>query len=458
MRGIGLERSVLLKDEFEGILDILKGCETVEKNFYVPTSEFRRRQQATYAALEERGLDVGLVFSDAHYNGDVPYLGGNTNITIEQVAGLIGKTGFHILAGLEGGYVAEQLASRSESKVHKVEMLKLADEYYPIEAERIEDVLSEANDGKVVKKIGLLSPRQVVPVDLVEHLNRIVGSKNLVDAHELYFKIKYEKSDEEMRLIKDASTIANAMIKGMLAVLKPGMLETQVAAWGYFIGKELGSEENGWDIMVTSGKANRTLIGKALNRKIREGDFVHIGVAPKRDGLNSCVRRSVVAVDNPSKVTEDQKYWFDFIEEGFNVGLDAYRRIAREERPAREQELALAEYFKSKTDEVNKRFGLKIDDLSKLKPYTGTHNAGYTECQEFYGAITLNSHELLGHQIVTMLDVAIRGIGDHWDDVIIPGLDYLVVENTLGKYGKKVVNFNESIPKNAQELVGTNRE
>ena len=52
-----------------------------------------------------------------------------------------------------------------------------------------------------------------------------------------------------------------------------------------------------------------------------------------------------------------------------------------------------------------------------------------------------------------MLDVAIRGIGDHWNDVILPDLDYLVIENTLGKFGERVENFN-SLPINVQSLVG----
>ena len=455
LRGIGAERKRELRDEFERVRSVLETCEPIDKGLCVPTSEFRRRQKATYAALEEKGLDIGFVFSDEHYCGDVPYLGGNTNITIEQVAGVVGRTGFHIVAGLEGGYVAEQLAARSESKVHKVELLKLADENYPIEAEELGDVLREANDGREVRNIGLLTPRQIVPASLTEYLSRMVGSKKLMDAQELYFRIKYEKSDEEMRLIRDASKIANAMLKGMLAVLKPGMLETQISAWGYFIGKELGAEQNGFDIIVGANDANRTLIGKALNRRIHEGDYVHLGVAPKRDGLTSCLRRSVVAVDDASDLTPEQEYWFDFIEQAYNVGFKAYCKAAKESLPAREVEVALVEYFKSKTSDVNSRFGLHINDLSKLKPYTGTHNAGYTECQEFYGAITLDSYELLPPQIVTMLDVAIRGIADYWDDVVIPGMDYLVVENTLGKYGKEVLDFNKETPENVQSLVST---
>jgi len=91
-----------------------------------------------------------------------------------------------------------------------------------------------------------------------------------VDAQEIYYKIKYEKSPLEMELIADASLICDEMLKAMLAVLKPGILETQVAAWGYVVGQELGAEEFGFDVMVTAGEANRTLIGKALNRVIRE--------------------------------------------------------------------------------------------------------------------------------------------------------------------------------------------
>ena len=440
------------REEAELVATVLEKAPMVDKTFRVSTSEFQRRQTKVYEALEAVGLKAGFVYSDEHYDGDVPYLGGNTNITVEPVAGVIGKNGFHILAGLEGGYVAEQLAGRSGSKVHKVEMLKLADEKYPIEAENPDEVIEQAAGCKP-DKIGLLTPRAVLPVSMFDYLSKYLGrADKIVDAQELYHRIKYEKSDEEMRLIADASKIADVMIRGMLAVLKPGALETQVAEWGYAIGKELGVEEMGWNIIVTANEANRTLIGKALNRRINRGDYVHIGVAPKRDGLNSCERVSVIAVPNPSEVTEDQKYWFDFVEDAFKVGLDAYIKVAREGLPARLQEQALVDYFKSKEDEVCRRIGRKID-LARQKPYSGTHNAGYTECQEFFGAITLETDEPLGNQIVTMLDVAIKGFGSRWNDVVIPSMDYVVVEKTLGKYGKQVKVLND-LPIRVQQLVG----
>jgi len=445
-------RSSQWLEEAKIISKILSDSPKIDKQKRIGKNEFRQRQKKVIDAITKEGIDAAFVYSDEHYNGDVPYLAGNTNITIEPVAGVIGKNGFHVLAGLEGGYVSEQLGPRSGAKIHKVEMLKLADEEYPIDAERIEDVIEEAAGCKP-KVIGLLTPRAVFPVAIYDFLKGYLGGNGeIVNAQEIYYKIKYEKSQTEMDLIGDASLICDKMIKGMLAVLKPGMMETQVSSWGYLVGQELGAEEMGFDVMVTANEANRTLIGKSLNRVINEGDMVHLGVAPKRDGLTACERVSVVCTKDPSSITKEQKYWFGFVEDAFRVGLDAYRKVAKDNLPAKLQEQALVDYFKSKEGEVEKLIGKKIN-LARQKPYTGTHNAGYTECQEFYGAITLNSYEPLGNRIVTMLDVAIRGVGSKWDDIVIPGLDYLVVEKTLGKFGPEVEVLTK-LPINVQHLVG----
>ncbi|HIS04262.1 MAG TPA: M24 family metallopeptidase [Candidatus Pullichristensenella avicola] len=430
---------------------ILARAPKFDKNLRVEESEFRARQQALIAKIAEAGIDCALVYSDEHYCGDVPYLGGCVNISIEPIAGVLGKNGFHILAGLEGGYVAEQLSPRAGCGIHKVEMLKLADEEYPIDAERIEDVLVEAC-GQMPRNVGLFTPRAVLPVGVYEYFASLVGEENMIDCQEIYYKQKYIKSDREMELTRQAARMCDVMLEGMLAVLEPGMLETEVASWGYLIGRQIGAESFGFDVMVTSGEANRTLIGKALNRVIQEGDYVHLGVAPKCDGLTACERCTVVATLDPARISEDQKYWIRFVEGAYQVGLDAYRRVSAENLPAKLQEQALCDYFKAHEEEVCARLGKKIDFV-RQKPYTGTHNGGYTECQEFYGAITLNSEEPLGSQIITMLDVAVRGVGNKWNEVVIPGMDYVLVEKTLGKYGTRVDVLNE-LPINLQAYVG----
>ena len=217
------------RQDMDRVLRILQDSPAIDRRYMAPREEFQGRVRRVNEVLQRHGHMVGLVFSDEHYAGDVPYLGGNTNISIEQVAGVIGPNGFHIVAGLEGGYVAEQLADRAGAIVHKVELLQLADEKYPIRAERLEDVIRAAA-GKEVDHIALLTPRQVIPAALVEYLQTSYGRDAVVDAQELYFRVKYEKSEIEMRLIADACVIADAMLRAMLAVLRPGRLETEVAA------------------------------------------------------------------------------------------------------------------------------------------------------------------------------------------------------------------------------------
>jgi len=332
-----------------------------------------------------------------------------------------------------------------------VELFKLAGEDYPIKAARLEDVLETAA-GEKVRQVALLTPREVIPAALVSYLEKIYGEENVVDCQEIYYRLKYEKSDNEIQLIRDASIIADAMLRSMLAVLKPGMLETQVAAWGYFVARQLGAEEMGWDVMVGANTANRTLIGRSLNRLIQEGDYVHLGVAPKRDGLNSCVRRSCVAVKNPKEVSADQNSWFQFIEEAYAIGLKALKEVAADDLPAYLVEKSVVDFYSWKAEEVSLRLGKRVA-LERLKPYTSVHNTGYTECQEFFGAVNLNSTEPLGNQVALMLDVAVRGVGDTWNDVVIPGMDYVVVENTCGKRGHELEEFN-MLPPHVQELVG----
>jgi Xaa-Pro aminopeptidase len=444
-------RSDQLRAEVEKVISVLKATPPIDPTKTISTEEFKQRQVNVWRAIQQADFDAGFVFSNEHFDGDVPYLGGNTNIQVEQVAGVIGPNGFHLIAGPEGGYSVEQLAWRAEAPVHKVDMLKLADEEFPIDSERPEAVF-EAACGRVPQRVALLSPRQVVPVAVIEFLEDHFGPEGVVDAQEIYTRIRYEKSDAEMELIQDASVIADAIMRAMLAVLKPGMRETQVSAWGNFVARELGAEELGFDFIVNTGPANRSLIGKALNHVIEPGHMVHIGVSPKRDGLASCIRRSVVMLEPGETMPDAYRYWLDLIDETYQVAYDQFVAAAKDDLPAYTVEKAILDYLAGRNEEVAGRLGHPID-LPYQKPYSSVHNTGYTECLEFYGGITLESRAPLGHQIVNMIDVALRGSGDQWDEQVIPDLDYVVVENTVGKWGRHVECLNR-VPVDCQHLVG----
>ncbi len=467
-----------LSKKLKKLETIIEKSSKIDRHFIIPKEEFTERRRKTWKALKEaHNIDVAFAFSDEHYSGDVPYLGGNINYSIEQVAFGLGPDPYTsgIIAGFEGVYIAGQLASRAGIMVYPTDSLQLADEIYPVEGFTLRNILDKIA-GKSVKRIGLLSPRQVIPDMIVTRLEEIVGKENVLDTQVPFQKVKNLKSDNEMKLIEDAAYITSLALRAMLAVIEPGMDETEVASFGDMLAKWMGCERQGFQTMVGSDVACVTMIGPALNRSIAEGDFIHLGASFKRDGLTACCRRSLFT-DRKGE-TPYRNYFRKLVENGFITGFNAYVDICENNKPAKYQEQALIEFFNSKTEEmistVVSEYGhgaaeiLKeqlfsdipgiTKGLARMKPYTGTHNSGYTECQEFYGAITLESETPLDNQVVTMLDVALRGRGSRWlgeeFEQVIPGFDYWVVEDTLGKYGNKVKNLTGEIQPGGKSVKG----
>lgn len=440
------------KKQAEIICTVLEKAPQFDKDYLLPAAEFTERQEKVWKMLQEQNFDCGIVYSDEHYCGDVPYLAGNNNIIVEPVAAVLGKNGLYFIAGLESGIVAEQFCHRSGVKIRKVDLIRVDEEDYSPDLLTPSDIVEEACGGKP-QKIALLTTRGIFPLGLYNVLSRYVGADNIRDISKEYYKIKYEKSNREMRLIEESSQIADVMLEGMLRILRPGLRESQVAQWGYVIAHELGADALGFEVMVTANKNNRTIVARASNAVINEGDVVHIGVSPKRDGLCGAERASVVCVKNPADVPKEHRIWMEFLQGAFEYSVEVFRMIAKKDCPGCLHEQKMIEYYDAKAPELEQKLGIKLENFSNLKGYVTSHNSGYTECQECYGALACDFNEKCARQMVLMLDVGIKGFRDTWDDIAIPGLDYLVIEKTTGKFGKEVRVLNK-LPVDLQYLVG----
>ena len=72
------------RHDMDLVLRVLSDTEPVDRAFGIAREEFEARRRNVARALSGRGHAVGFVFSDEHYCGDVPYLGGNVNVSMEQ--------------------------------------------------------------------------------------------------------------------------------------------------------------------------------------------------------------------------------------------------------------------------------------------------------------------------------------------------------------------------------------
>ena len=434
------------------VADVIEKAPKFDKDFRISPEEFSARQKKVWKMLQAEGADCGVVYSDEHYCGDVPYLAGNNNIIVEPIAAVLGKNGLYFIAGIEAAIVAGQFCHRSGVKIRSVDILNVGSDNYPENLLTPMDIIEEAC-GEKPKKIALLSSKGVFPIGMYKCLEAIAGPENVVDLSKKYFRIKYEKSDTEMRLIEESTLIADSMVEGMLRVLRPGMTETQVAGWGYAIAKELGAEDFGFDVMVTTGKNNKTMVGRASNSIIKEGDIVHIGASPKRDGLCGATRVSVMCVDSPSKLSKNYKHYIDFLQEAFVFSVEKFKEIASKSLKGCEHEKAMIDFYRSRAESLEKAVGFSIPRFETLKGYVTSHNTGYTECQECYGALSCDFDEYCAEQMALMLDVGLKGYYETWGETAIPDLDYIVLERTVGKFEHDVRVFNR-LPLNVQGFVG----
>ncbi|MCG2660731.1 MAG: aminopeptidase P family protein, partial [Kiritimatiellae bacterium] len=215
------------------------------------------------------------------------------------------------------------------------------------------------------------------------------------------------------------------------------------AGVGDFVCKALGAHRTGFPTIVTSGERNYTVIGPASDKVINRGDVVSMGVSPTWHGYHGIVRRTVRAgVD----FTPRQRQFVQAVEGLHNTVWEAMIEAAASDLPAKHTDDAGKAYL-----ERTKLKNLKGRLVRLKEPYSYFHNAGCSEAQEGYGAVTSAFKGPFGKRVSLMLDCALLGF-EEYGKPIFPCL-YAVVESSTWKNGKQVGLYNR-IPIHTQHLAG----
>jgi len=418
---------------------------TIDKSLEVSREEYRLRWRRVQNAMADKGYDLLYVCGSELDRSDAAWLAGIFDPMIERYAVILPLDGKPVvLAGSEGGHVLEEAAEKSGVDIALLREFQISDEEYRwARFSSFEQVLKNIGLTSSGVKVAVASALEFLPCSQLFMLQSIFGKNNVMVDPEILRLIKYEKSDLELAIMQEANKIAEAALRGMLAVTAPGITELQVAAVGEYIMKSLGARRTGFCTIVTSGERNYTVIGPATNKVIEKGDFVSLGVSPTFNGYHGVIRRTVRAGKDPSL---EQRAFIKAVEDLYVVVMEAVRKAAEENLPS------------NYIDKQGKSFleGVKLKTLSgdlhtPKEPYTFIHNIGCSECQEGYGAVTPHTETPLGHQVALAIDVALLGFEERGKP-IFPVL-YAVVEDAFWKKGSKMGVYNR-LPLNVQHLVG----
>jgi len=418
---------------------------TIDRSIQITREEYKERWRKVQESMAAKGYDLLYVCGSELDRSDAAWLTGAFDPMIERYAVILPPEGRPIiLAGSEGGHVLEESAERSGADIALLREFQISDEEYRwARFVGLREVLSRAGLSPNGLKVVVASPPDVLPHSQLRMLQSQFGEENVVFDPDLLRLIKYEKSEKELAIMQEANKVADASMRGMLAVTIPGFTELQIASVGDFIMKALGAGRTGFVTIVTSGERGRTVIGPATNRVIRKGDIVSLGLSPTFNGYHGVVRRTVRAGVEPDP---RQRRFIKAVEDLYVVVMDAVKEAAEKGLPS------------NYIDQQGKKYleNLRIETLSgelaaPHEPYTFVHNMGCSECQEGYGAVTPYTTNPLGRQVALAIDVALVGF-DEKGELIFP-VRYAVVEDAFWKKGSEVGVYNR-LPLNVQHLVG----
>jgi Xaa-Pro dipeptidase len=226
-----------------------------------PTSEFRSRVERVQADMAARGVDLLLV----HSPENIYYLTGHqtSGYFAYQVA-LLRQTGDPVLLlrFLESGNVDEYSWLEDARTWREGDDLVLA-------TERL--VREMAKPGST---IGLEKRSWFLTAAVAEALAATLADYRTVDASQLVDRVRLIKSPAEVACLRRAGTIAEIEQRAAREAIRPGVLETEVAAAVFGAGVTAGCEYTGLPHHIMSGYRYDVCHANWIPKEIRDGELV----------------------------------------------------------------------------------------------------------------------------------------------------------------------------------------
>lgn len=250
---------------------------------YYNMQETERRLAKVREILRDKHLDAALVYFDELNVANGWYLTGWCG-QFEKGAVLVPVEGEPILLG---GPESEPFA-KAESAITKVRcfpVFMVPEEEYPnatiIDFAQLNAELKA--EGTELHRIGLVGTT-TIPHQVYLDFSAGFEGVELVDITDEYEDLRAYKSEWEVEQLRASAALCDKAYDKMLAAIKPGAYEFEVAAAGESICRANGAHSFAYSCIVGSGARAKAVVPTATNRQMLSGELVMIGIAPRING------------------------------------------------------------------------------------------------------------------------------------------------------------------------------
>jgi len=284
----------------------------------IPDEEYKQRVEKVQQAMAAEGYDLLLCYGNEAEPQFVRYFS-NYWPSFETAGVLIAREGDPLLLIGPESYTY----ASDRSKITQICRLKAfressEPEYPGVKLDTFQTVIEMLLGDKEVKRLGVAG-LSLMTIGVYEALSDAVDVK-IEKADHIVNNIRMHKSESELACMRYAAKITAETFDYVLANVKVGMTEQQVA--GLALGKmhELGAERESYPVWVLTGKGSNQAISRPRNKKIEKGDMTFIQIGARVDGYASSIGRPVVF----GKATPEQR---KLIEVGYKAQADVISRL-----------------------------------------------------------------------------------------------------------------------------------
>ena len=353
---------------------------------YFNQKETENRIGKVREILKEKSLDAALIYYDELNIANGWYLTGWCP-QFEKGAVLLPAEGDPLLLG---GPESEPFAKMSSAirDTRNFTVFMVPDEEYPnatiIDFEKLYKELSDK--GISLKRIGIVGTT-VIPHAVYTQFAAGFDGVEMVDITDEYEALRAHKSVWEQENVKQAVRLSYQAYLAMKELVKPGVYEHEIAAAGEYECRKNGANSFAYTTIVGSGERSDAVVPTAINKELKDGEWVMLGIAPRVNGYAGTFGETVPV---SGTYTEEQKW-----------AVNVLRRVLRATKAM------LKPGVSGKEIDVP---GRKIFEEEGLLPYLVcpfAHTIGLMEAEApFYGP---NSEDVLEPGMTVCVDISFFG-------------------------------------------------
>lgn len=282
-------------------------------------TEFLLRIEKIQLALEKQGLDALVVYGDEYRKENLRYVSNFWPI-FERGACFIPKKGTPIIAGAPEGerYAREMTFIEDLRNIRDFACVSVPEEIdYPnAHFSSLTDIMKEVSGGG--KKVGVVGYWDM-PGPIYSRLQGAFDGLVLSDASLILHELRLIKTENEIACLKEAGRQACIGYEKLIAACVPGNTELQAAGAAEGAARTEGAEDINFTVFG-SGKRCDTVIGRAVNKVIEDGDMIMAAMAVQYEGYVATIEYPFVA----GKSTQAQR---DFLNILFEAAEVQYRYL-----------------------------------------------------------------------------------------------------------------------------------